>query len=402
MNVDLPKWLTNWISISKVADALAVNVAEEQHKTACLASIDVIWRGSSSEQTSIQLDMQLDHDEVACSWKPHLCPQKDMIIGDLVFRSPVMIFEKECEMLALVPDLDFMNEHRTVPHFFDYVEPERRLYYGIGHYEKTGHVYHRRLEKPFSVNHGQPLFRFYIIRWDRLQGKRNFIPVAEFLWSRFAKERMMPTDAGNHFAHLLKDLEVYAKHTYNWAFNRWEEVVWQEFELMQKPVGGCVFIVRATQAPGTDEENQWREKKSLWNQAWFSSLRSAYGYRLWGEHWNDSDLIRRAERAKNFALSAPQNDGLFPSVYTAADDHSWENGSWGYSDRRPVQHEQYGHLLDMSWTCIWMLKWYQDIDQDQQLLDYTKAYVCRLLELQAEDGSFPAWFMKKPVMFQNT
>jgi hypothetical protein len=385
MNKNIPVWLDNWVTLD---ESLDFSIIEKKGKTYNEALVEVKWNKPTTEVSAIQFDMKLKDPTITCSWKPHLSPEEDMVIGDLVFRSPTIIFEKESEVFALVPDLDSLESNRIAPHLMDYVEQERTLFYGLGHYEKTKHVYHRRSNKPVSLHKGQTLFKFLLIQWEKVSGKRNFSPVVDFLWSRFAKKRMVANDEGTS---TLGELEVYAKHSYEWAFKRWESIVWQEFEWEQKKVGGCVFIVRGIQTPGMGNEDQWREKKSLWNQAWFSGLRSAYGYRLWGEQWNDTDLIHRSELAKNFALAAPQKNGLFPSVFWAGPDGGWETGCWGHSDRKPANHDGFAHLLDMSWTCIWMLKWYIDIDKDEQLLQYTKRYAKRLLELQTKMGSFPAW-----------
>lgn len=96
------------------------------------------------------------------------------------------------------------------------------------------------------------------------------------------------------------NLERYVEHTYNWAFNTWSESVWQEFSLNGKRVGAPVFIVNVTQSPNYPGEVNEREFRSIWNQAWFSSLRSASG------------LFRYARRTKELALSFPQTNGFFP------------------------------------------------------------------------------------------
>src|SRR5699024_1163235 len=63
----------------------------------------------------------------------------------------------------------------------------------------------------------------------------------------------------------------------------------------------------------------------------------------------------------------------------------------GHSNRRPENHEEFGHLLDMSWTCYWMMKWYMDIEKDDDLLEYALIYAERLLELQQTNGNIPGW-----------
>lgn len=386
-----PEWLSELISIQETPCDVEI-VEEKNNQDYQIATVNVSWKKPSTEVKQMQLDMTLNESTIKCVYKPHLSPFEYMVVGDLVFQSPAMIFEKDDEIFALIPDVDLLNKQRIAPHVMDYIEPERRLFYGLGHYEKQEHVYHRRIDKPIKLENGQILFRFYLVKWTGVEGERNLSPVNQFLWDRFGKKNMKKDELDSkNIDESLQDLEVYAEHTYDWAFNRWEDIVWQEFELDQREVGGCVFIVRAVQSPGFGQEDNWREKKSLWNQAWFSSLRSAYGYRLWGEKWNNDDMVRRSDLAKNFALSAPQEDGLFPAVFWADDDNEWENGFWGHSDRRPENHEEYGNILDMSWTCIWMLKWYRDIEQDNELLGYTEEYAKRLLKLQNNDGSFPGW-----------
>ncbi|MEF3305238.1 hypothetical protein [Paenibacillus sp. GYB003] len=358
------------------------------------AIVSVRWNGPPGEADRVWLRMKVD-PEAKLVWKPHLCPQDGMVIGDSVFRSPAVIFERGAALFALIPDLRHLGKRRQIPHVMDYVLRERELFYGLAHYEKHGHVYHRLTNRRFPVHPGRELFRFYIVLWDGAGGRRTLTPVGSWLWGAFARpDAALPAGAeaiGPAVSEALRELEPYVTHAYDWAFRRWGDLVWHEFELDGKAVGGCVFIVRARQAPGLGMEVRWRERKSIWNQAWFCSLRSAYGYRLWGEARRDADLVRRANLAKQFALAAPLNNGLFPSVFAADDQGKWENGRWGFSDRRPPGHDEYAHLLDMSWTCLWMLKWYRDIEADTRLLEYAQAYAERLLSLQDESGSFPAW-----------
>jgi len=194
-------------------------------------------------------------------------------------------------------------------------------------------------------------------------------------------------------ASLLRSLEPYADYAYGWALDRWKDVVWQQFRMPDgTEVGGVVFIVCARQKPGFGYEEEWREPKSLWNQAWFCSLRSAYGYALRGKEMGRADWTEKAELALNFALSAPQTDGLFPGYYQAGEDGRWESGRWYMSGpRRPAGHEEHVHLLDASWTCWWLLKWYRDIRADERILPFVIRYTERLLKLQRDDGGFPAW-----------
>lgn len=380
-------WLYDWFEINNLGNDLQLDISYEDKN---IITVEGSWKRDNKKVNQVQLNMYLKDNDTECVFKPHLTPNEDMVIGDLVFRSPAIVLKKGTKMLALIPDLDYLEENRVVPNYMDFVKRDGHLFYGIGFYKKIKHVYHERTDTPFTVKKGQLLFRFYIMQWEDITRERDFRLVNSFLWNYFAKKRMVIDEDTNKEAS-LKKLSQYVKYTYEWAFNRWSSIVWQEFSINGKEVGAPVLIVRANQKPGLGNENSWREKKSIWNQAWFSSIRSAYGYRLWGQNWGDKNLIHKAELAKGFALLSPQKNGLFPSVFVADDNLSWENGKWKHSNRRPENHEEFGHLLDMSWTCYWMLKWYRDIEKDNNLLNYVNNYAKRLLKLQNKNGSFPSW-----------
>lgn len=357
---------------------------------------------------------------LACVWKPHLSPEDGMAIGDKAFRSPAIVFEDEGRMTALLPDLDSVGSERMLPHICDYTAGDRMLMYGGCDYEEEGHVYYRLtpearpLDRPLRV-------RLRLASWRKAAGaaRRDFRRVERLLWALEAGRRMAPETTGDIetagieaaartaadawpdaatppnaalFAAKVAALQPYVGHAYGWAFERWGGVSWQQFRLGAAEVGGVAFLVTARQQPGAGQEDCWREPKSLWNQAWFCGLRSAYGFASWGKRLDRDDWLAKAGLALNFALAAPQTRGLFPGYYQAGEDGGWETGRWYMSGpRRPHGHEDFVHLLDSSWTCYWLLKWYRDIGPDARILPYVGAYVEALLALQREDGGFPAW-----------
>ncbi|MCD9021290.1 hypothetical protein [Cohnella silvisoli] len=351
----------------------------------------------------LQLDWPIDRS-LRCAWKPHLCPDEDMVIGDKVFRSPVVIVENATEMKAFIPDLNGIAATRPIPHLMDYVQTEHRFTYGLCHYKESDHVYHRLDPKLYRIQ-GEIGFKLFIVTWKKNAPEpyRDFRKVEQMLWELYGERNLTNLDAKDTLASMLP----YMEHTYHWAFESWKDVCWQEFKLLGATVGGVAFLVTAGQKPGQGRENVWREPKSIWNQLWFCSLRSAYGYALWGRHLERRDWMEKAEKALNFALSAPQRNGLFPAVYEAGADQSWENGRWHWSaPRKPAGLDDYVHLADSSWTCYWLLKWYLDVDRDPRILPYVHKYVFRLLELQFDNGSFPAWvspqtFSSAPYLIQS-
>ncbi|MDI4644085.1 hypothetical protein [Cohnella hashimotonis] len=373
---------------------------------------------------------------LACVWKPHLSPEDGMAIGDKAFRSPAIVFEDETRMTALLPSLDSVGSERLLPHICDYTAADRTLMYGGCDYEEEGHVYYRLTPRVRTLDRALRV-RLRLVSWRKAAGAapRDLRRVERLLWTLEAGCRMAPgadpgaatatkpewaagrATAGDTaaddaswtvararagtlaaredaalFEAKIAALRPYVDHAYGWAFERWGDVSWQQFRLGGTEVGGVAFLVTARQQPGGGREDSWREPKSLWNQAWFCGLRSAYGYASWGKRMDRDDWLAKAGLALNFALAAPKTQGLFPGYYQAGEDGSWESGRWYMSGpRRPHGHEDFVHLLDSSWTCYWLLKWYRDIGSDARILPYVGAYVEALLALQREDGSFPAW-----------
>lgn len=379
----------------------------------------VIPDGQTVLISGVRLHLPLDQS-LACTWKPHLAPLDDMTIGDKAFHSPAIVIENEQERLALIPDLEALQANRVMPHIMDYVIDEHELYYGLCDYEETGHVYYKLTPEDRRKATGL-LFRFYLVRWEKTSDEvmRDYRSVEHFLWERFAGEAMTLTESAGQTRRLsagaeqmtnliagreqmtnLTDsaeqmmnlLSIYPQYAYEWALDRWSDVCWQQFHIEGREVGGVVFIVTSKQKPGLGQEEVWREPKSLWNQAWFCSLRTAYGYWQAGQLHGRPDWVEKGNLALEFALSAPQTNGFFPSYYQAGVNGEWADGQWVMSaPRRPEGHEHMVHLLDSSWTCYWLLKWYRDIVQDERILPYVRNYVAQLVALQRDDGGFPAW-----------
>lgn len=358
--------------------------------------------------------------DVEFAWMPHLAPRDRMLVGDMVFRSPAMVFAGAGQAVALIPDLDHLEKAPVrLPAVMDLDRRDPkggRLYYGYTPYRPADrHVYFEPDEdRVIEAPEGRLVLRYELLSAPVPRPQASLERVSRYLWERFGRAHTADAllrSKGAEFegkgheastgpaAGMLDDrwvqfapLETYAAYAYDWAFERWKDVCWHEFELDGRRVGAVVFIVTAEQSPGYGKPAGWREAKSIWNQAWFSSLRSAYGYYLWGKAWNRPDLIERARLAKEFALAAPQKEGLFPGYYVAGEDGSWETGRWvRSSNRKPPFHEAYYHLVDSSWTALWMLRWYRDLEKDERLRAYVTAYIERLLSLQLPSGAFPSW-----------
>ena len=325
-------------------------------------------------------------------WAPHLTPTDRNVIDQHVFRSPALIVADDHQTLILIPDLDIMQKGTPVRWYMDMDASSNTLILGMCNNHVFEHVLFER-DQETTYPKGDIEIGFYLMYSDSKEVLRNpFKKPLEFMWSRWGHAAY---EKGNP---VKENLETYVKHTYNWAFNSWSENVWQQFELDGKKVGAPVFIVNVTQSPNYPGEINEREFRSIWNQAWFSSLRSASGLYRYARRTGNRELLAKANLTKELALSFPQRNGFFYGLI-GTEMHEveidgkkynrskgWNTYYWGNSNRNPYTwnpKESPYHILDMSWTALLMLRWYDELEKDARLLAYAEA--AAELEMWSDD-----------------
>ena len=333
-------------------------------------------------------------------WMPHLAPQEGYVVGQHVFRSPAMITARGSTVLAVVPDLDQVGQRPGNPWFMDMDAPGDTCRLGMTLTDIPVHVGFVR--KPgMRFEPGTVELAFFVTAYrDAGPVVNPWRRVVKRLWGRWARPLYVKGEPGRVI------LDTYVRYTYAWAFDTWKHAVWQEFELDGRRVGAPQFIVNVSQSPYYRGPWFQREFLSIWNQAWFSSLRSASGLARWARRTGDADLAEKADLTKALALAAPMRDGIFPAVIrtnnveTEVDGKKvrrpepWSKAYWTNSNRSPRNHGVSGdwyHVLDASWTCLLMLRWYDEIDRDPRLLVYAGRYAEKLITLQDDEGFFPGW-----------
>ncbi|NOR15626.1 MAG: hypothetical protein GQ544_07980, partial [Candidatus Aminicenantes bacterium] len=309
------------------------------------------------------------------------------------------------------PDLDILKENPPVRWYMDLDAESNTLSLGMSESEvQRGLFFARKPGAAYPA--GRIEIGFYIfISSEVLDLNNPWRKPLAFLWDRWGRDLF---EAGHP---LGPDLSSYIDHTYTWAFDTWGKSVWQEFEWQGIKVGAPVFIVNVTQSPNYPGEINEREFRSIWNQAWFSSLRSASGLYRYARRIKDQALLEKALLTKELALSAPRNQGFFDTVIATEMERvdikgekfnrskGWKTAFWGNSDRNPVNRPPGKprirdvmlapyHVLDMSWTALLMLRWYEELEEDSRLLAFAESYAKTLLSLQDARGYFPAWLDK--------
>jgi hypothetical protein len=333
-------------------------------------------------------------------WTPHLAPEPGYVVAQHVFRSPAVIAQAGTLTMAIVPDLDFVGRNAETPWFLDLDASAGESWLGLTRTEVPEHVLFKKIPG-MTFAPGEVEIAFYMTAYRDLSPVGNpWFWVGRFLWQKWARPLLQAGEP------VQAPLESYVRHTYHWAFESWGRFVWQEFELRGRRVGAPQFIVNVTQSPNSPGPWTQREFLSIWNQAWFSSLRSASGLYRYARRVRDTALIDKAVLTKELALSAPQKGGLFPSVFRTDNEEglsegvkvrrprSWETGYWTNSNRCPGEYgitPDWYHVLDMSWTGLLMLRWHRELEPDPRLITYARKYADRLLKLQDEEGFFPGW-----------
>ncbi len=356
-----------------------------------------VGEGAAQDELSVRFDLRMEPD---FWWAPHLAPEDGYVVAQHVFRAPALIVQRGSVTLAIVPDLGAVGAREENPWFMDYDARQKRMWLGMVRTEIPEHVLFRKVGG-MTFERGRVELSFFVTAYHDLGAVRNpWAKVAAFQWERWGQPLYAKGEP------LAGSLANYVRHTYDWAFEGWGDFVWQEFELGGVRVGAPQFIVNISQSPNYPGPWYQREFLSIWNQAWFSSLRSASGLYRYARQTQDEALLRKARRTKALALAAPMKDGLFPSVIGVSNEtvevegrkvarpRGWEHASWGNSNRCPrdrgISTEWY-HVLDASWTALLMLRWYEELERDERLVDYARRYGERLVRLQDEAGFFPGW-----------
>jgi hypothetical protein len=319
-------------------------------------------------------------------WIPHLTPEPGHVIGDAVFRSPAIVLSDSSIALALIPDLDDVFAACGWRAWLDYDHAASTITLAAGAYEATGHVFFVR--RPLRLGTANVALRLHVLASENAADCENpYGMAARWLWTRWGRPRL-------HRGPSAAPVRGLMDHVVRWAFSSgWSDSVWQPVDLPDgAPAGAPVFIVDVTRHPSVPRERRgWREPRSIWNQAWFSTQRCANGLLRFARQTASADLEERARQMTRVAIAAPQTDGLFPAVLVKDESEDVGGWSWSNSNRRPpTVSAEACHLVDAAFTCRMLLEWHA-LSGEDQALDYACRFGERLARLQRPSGAFPGW-----------
>ncbi len=358
------------------------------------------------------------------------------VIGDRVFFAPAALVQSDSLFAAVLPDLDQINRYPvyaqdgrpqkhpwifrvpidssriSLPHVLDLdlatgMTSQPVLAYGVmdvlteHHFHwrhiNAGGTFVRTLSGP-EIRYGMDL----LISAQAAPGS-GYQDVGPILWERYGRQHFRkPRPQAMPFAE-------YARALYPASFSYQGYVV--------DVIDGDP-VMRQRKSDSTDSLHSWQQWEGdtvpmgaqrlappfwyhlAYNAAWWNNVGDATGFYYWGEALGDSSLIDKARRVINFTLSAPQNRGLFPSLYNMRDG-TWVGSMWEFPHQGydPDEAKNYWNWVDgdyhtaaASVTAGFLMQVYERWQRDERILEYVRRYGTFLLEHMADDGSVPSWF----------
>ncbi len=321
------------------------------------------------------------------AWSPHLLPMAGDVIADHCFRSPAMIIQNNGLFGALVPDLELLEKShghalRTVMDMDCEAKTGPKISFGFAGWQTRGHVYFQRSHVPVPID-DKIEYGFDLILSsdlpdmpnlsDRSDKKPGFSKAARFLWRRYGRPN------------LKRSSVPFDKPLHEWEREAFEHIASRSYVPVDLPCasGG---ILKSERAKWSDEETN----KDAWFSARFQSIRTAVGLFLYGLE-TDNDLLReKACRVVDLLLCAPQNSGVFPSIFCISVDG--ESGEW-ILDSGWAGYNGCYHSFDCSWTGYWLLR-FAEIEPAYapRILDFLVPYGDFLLKQQRTDGCIPSFY----------
>lgn len=311
-------------------------------------------------------------------WSQNLKNEPDGLIPQWSFKSPVVMLQQGTVFTALMPALD---ERSNLPLSMDLdvtSEAKSWLSYGVVPSEPYGHSYFRRAPNvTISPESGTIQYSYAIVASSQPQ-RLGYRRVVRRLWETLGHEALLQS----------ADLQQNARRPSLTTFDEWRQDAWfqyanQVYRDVDCPRGGCGTLMSNRNYLG-----QWdKPEEDAWLNSWFQSLRTAYGWYLYGRKTQNAEIERKAESVLTLALQSPQQGGAFSTIYLVPN-HRWikEDGWAGFSDDY--------HAFCMSWTAYWMLKWAEDLTpaRKDEILAFARRYGDFLVKQQLPSGAIPSWF----------
>lgn len=313
---------------------------------------------------------------------PQLRPEDDEVIADHTFRAPAFMIQKGRDFAALIPDVHTLDGRaRPVRSGADMrvdMPPFPYLSFGLLPWEKKGHVYYSHSDSTrATIEAGTRLeFGYYICVNASAAPAAGFQSVVRFQWEKFGRSNFLR-----------------ARGPQTEPFASYKRKAWEQFVplvALDTVYGGTpVTLLR-------QERLSWSNKlprsanNDNWFNVWFNSLRTAYGMYLHARETGNGQLEQRALGNLNLALSAPQYDGMTPSIFflDSTGGHWVADHAWG-----GIRDGTCYAMFHNSWTSLWLLRWSDLLpDRRDEIIRRTRRFGNFLVRNQLASGVIPSWY----------
>lgn len=311
-------------------------------------------------------------------WSQDIKRESDDLIPANSFKSPAIMMQQGRIFAALVPQL---NEHHAVTPALDLdVTSGAHPWMACGEIssEPHDHSYFRRAREGNIVPLGHTIeYRYSIVLSDQ-PPRQGYRRIVRLLWEQFGHPALL-VSADEQRNVLRPELN---------SFETWRKEAWQTYADRVYMSFPCADRSCGTLRSDRNYQGHWdHPEPDAWFNAWFQTLRTAYGWYLDGRATHDQQKMDKAESVLNLALSSPQKQGAFSTIYLV-DRQQWVPGDgWAnYADSYQA--------FSMSWTAYWMLRWAEDLvpARKAEILRFVKPYGDFLLAHQEPSGVIPSWY----------
>ncbi len=208
--------------------------------------------------------------------------------------------------------------------------------YGAIPSEPHGHSYFRRSGKAGIEPIAHTVEYGYSIVVSDQPARLGYRRVVRRLWAQLGQPALL--DSADEQQNVLRpELS---------SFDSWRNEAWHTYADRMYAGFQCGDRQCGTLKSNRNYLGDWDHPEAdAWFNAWFQTLRTAYGWYLRGRAVHDTRMMARAESVLNLALSSPRKGGAFSTIYLV-DRGQWVPGAWRRLGELCGQLSRLFHVMD--------------------------------------------------------
>lgn len=311
-------------------------------------------------------------------WSQNIKSEPDDLISINSFKSPALMMQQGRLFAAIIPSV---NTHHGEVRALDLDVTSAHhpwMSYGAIPSQPHDHSYFRRSSDTAVIPIANVIeYRYAIVLSDQ-PPKLGYRRVVRRLWLQLGHPALL--DSADEQQNVLRpELASFA----SWREDAWHDYadrIYVSFPCGQKQCG--------TLKSNRNVLGDWEHPEpDAWFNAWFQTLRSAYGWYMYGRAAHDVSIMHKAESILNLALASPRKSGAFSTIYLV------DRAQWVPGDGWANYADSY-QAFSMSWTAYWMVRWAEDLTPNRkaEILRFVQPYGNFLLAHQKPSGVIPSWY----------